>query len=71
MATLFNPMRKVNGRAGRMFSQTGLGLTICRKLVERMDGSIRLDRPADGGKVNTWPIVTLLPCAASGVRACR
>ncbi|MGH7606130.1 MAG: sensor histidine kinase, partial [Gemmatimonadales bacterium] len=36
IATLFQPLRKASGRRGQLFSQTGLGLTICRKLAAAM-----------------------------------
>lgn len=51
VATLFDPMRKAPGRPGdgRLFSQTGLGLSICRKLVRAMGSELQVDtRPGWG-----------------------
>ncbi len=61
LATLFDPMRRVNGRAGRLFSQTGLGLTICRKLVEAM-GSELLVEARVGWGTRFWFVLELPPC---------
>jgi signal transduction histidine kinase len=61
LATLFDPMRKVNGRAGRMFSQTGLGLTICRKLVEAMGSELRVETRLGWG-TRFWFVLELPPC---------
>jgi len=61
VATLFDPMRKVNGRAGRLFSQTGLGLTICRKLVEAMGSELRVETRLGWG-TRFWFVLELPPC---------
>jgi signal transduction histidine kinase len=61
VATLFDPMRSVNGRAGRLFSSTGLGLTICRKLVGAMGSELRVEtRPGWGTRF--WFVLDLPPC---------
>jgi signal transduction histidine kinase len=43
IATLFQPLRKAAGRRGQLFSQTGLGLTICRKLAGAMGSELRVE----------------------------
>jgi signal transduction histidine kinase len=44
LRTLFHPFRRRSGpRAGYYFSGTGLGLTICRKLVHAMGGELQLE----------------------------
>jgi signal transduction histidine kinase len=43
VSTLYQPLRRVVGRRGQLFSQTGLGLTICRKLVEAMGSELRVE----------------------------
>ncbi|MEX2156202.1 MAG: HAMP domain-containing sensor histidine kinase [Gemmatimonadales bacterium] len=43
VTTLFQPLRKESGRRGQLFSQTGLGLTICRKLVKAMNSELKLE----------------------------
>jgi signal transduction histidine kinase len=61
VATLFDPMRRVQGRAGRLFSSTGLGLSICRKLVESMGSELRVEtRPGWGTRF--WFVLQLPPC---------
>jgi len=61
VSTLFDPMRRVNGRAGRLFSQTGLGLTICRKLVEAMGSELRVETRLGWG-TRFWFVLELPPC---------
>jgi hypothetical protein len=47
--TLFQPLRRRPNRMGFTFSTTGLGLAICRKLVEAMGSELRLEsRPGWG-----------------------
>jgi signal transduction histidine kinase len=41
--TLFQPLRKETGRRGQLFSQTGLGLTICRKLASAMKSELKVE----------------------------
>ncbi|HET8712380.1 MAG TPA: HAMP domain-containing sensor histidine kinase [Gemmatimonadales bacterium] len=61
VATLFDPMRKVAGRAGRLFSQTGLGLSICRKLVEAMGSELRVETRVGWGTRFSF-VLELPPC---------
>jgi signal transduction histidine kinase len=61
VATLFDPMRKVAGRAGRLFSQTGLGLSISRKLVEAMGSELRVETRVGWG-TRFWFVLELPPC---------
>ncbi len=43
ISTLFQPLRKETGRRGQLFSQTGLGLTICRKLATAMKSELKVE----------------------------
>jgi signal transduction histidine kinase len=44
LRTLFHPFRRRSGpRSGYYFSGTGLGLTICRKLVRAMGGELQVE----------------------------
>src|SRR2546423_3554012 len=43
VTTLFQPLRKETGRRGQLFSQTGLGLTICRKLATAMKSELKVE----------------------------
>lgn len=43
VTTLFQPLRKESGRRGQLFSQTGLGLTICRKLCSAMKSELKVE----------------------------
>ena len=45
--TVFEPFN--TGRAGREGAGAGLGLAICRQIVERMDGRIAVERSPRGG----------------------
>jgi signal transduction histidine kinase len=48
LATLYEPFRNVPGR-GSCFSGTGLGLMICRRLVEAMGSELQLETRAGWG----------------------
>jgi signal transduction histidine kinase len=43
ITTLFQPLRKESGRRGQLFSQAGLGLTICRKLTTAMKSELKVE----------------------------
>jgi signal transduction histidine kinase len=43
ITTLFQPLRKESGRRGQLFSQTGLGLTICRRLASAMKSELKVE----------------------------
>jgi signal transduction histidine kinase len=49
ITTLFQPLRKEPGRRGQLFSQTGLGLTICRKLATAMKSELKVESRTDWG----------------------
>lgn len=49
LSTLYEPLRRASGRSGYCFSGTGLGLTICRKLVAAMGSVLEVEtRPQWG-----------------------
>ncbi len=60
---LFVPFRRLHGR-GSPYKGTGIGLAICRKIVERHDGTITIQ--STPGKGTTF-IVTL-PCHSEGTQ---
>jgi signal transduction histidine kinase len=43
LARLYQPWRRVPGRPGPLFSQAGLGLLMCRKLVAAMGAALRVE----------------------------
>ena len=43
LTTLFQPLRKEAGRRGQLFSQTGLGLAICRQLATAMGSELQVE----------------------------
>ena len=49
ITTLFQPLRKESGRRGQLFSQAGLGLTICRKLTTAMKSELKVESRTDWG----------------------
>ena len=49
VSTLYDPLRKTVGRAGWLFSQTGLGLTICRKLTHALGSELRVETRPEWG----------------------
>lgn len=64
-ATIFDPFN--TGRAGREGAGAGLGLAICRQIVERMNGQIGVERSPFGGARFAFDL--RLPLAADTVTA--
>jgi signal transduction histidine kinase len=63
VTTLFQPLRKKSGRRGQLFSQTGLGLTICRKLVKAMRSELKVESQPGWGTRFFFEL-DLPPCQA-------
>lgn len=60
---MFNPFEQADGSLTRRFGGVGLGLAICRGLVELMDGAITADsRPGEGA---TFRVELPLPSRAA------
>lgn len=67
--TLYQPLRKAPGRSsGQLFSQTGLGLTICRKLAAAMGSELRVETRPGWGTRFIFDL-ELPPCPSTQPRA--
>ena len=65
---LFQPLRRAVGRSGHSFSQTGLGLTMCRRLVEAMGSHLQVETRAGWG-TRFYFELNLPPCAEPRLEA--
>lgn len=65
MATLFEPFRRRQREGEYAFSGSGLGLSICRKLVEAMGAKLEVETEADRG--TRFHFVLELPVASQGM----
>jgi signal transduction histidine kinase len=64
MATLFEPFRRRQKQGEYAFSGSGLGLSICRKLVEAMGAKLDVETAPDWG--TRFFFVLELPLAGGG-----
>jgi len=67
MATLFEPFRRRQKQGEYAFSGSGLGLSICRKLVEAMGSTLQVETRPDWG--TRFYFVLDLPLAGAGLLA--
>lgn len=63
---LFKPFSQADSSTARRFGGTGLGLTICKNLVDLMHGEIRLDSELDRGTKATFSIPFNKPLFTGG-----
>jgi signal transduction histidine kinase len=67
ITTLFQPLRKESGRRGQLFSQTGLGLTICRRLASAMKSELKVESRIGWGTRFYFTLdVAICPARRSG-----
>ena len=70
LTTLFQPLRKDVGRRGQLFSQSGLGLAICRQLVSAMKSELQVESQIGQGTRFFFDLaLPIVPPRRSGARA--
>ena len=66
---IFQSFGQVDASTSRRFGGTGLGLVICRRLVEMMDGSIAVESRPEDGSVFEFDFVAGIPAATEPIPA--
>jgi len=70
LTTLFQPLRNDVGRSGQLFSQSGLGLAICRQLASAMKSELQVESQIGEGTRFFFDLdLPIVPERRSGARA--
>lgn len=69
LGRLFVPFHQADGGTSRRYGGTGLGLTICKQLVEKMNGGIRAESEPGRGSLFSFTVVLGQPSSDMALRA--